>query len=77
MAVEVTLAIEPASRTDGDKSVIIAADLVKLGGSMVSWSPEMNGVPARARFKFETEADKERFVAEALELRGVSVATLR
>lgn len=74
MLLEATVAIEPRGQLEGDETALIAATLVKMGGPMISWSPEMNGAPAKAVFRFGTEAARERFLAEALALPGVTLA---
>ena len=41
----------------------------------LAWSPEMNGAPAKARFKFNDEAARDRFVAGALAIERISLWT--
>ncbi len=77
MTIKVTLAIEPPVPANGDEAVSIAAQLVEMGGQMRSWLPEMSGMPARAVFAFRTETARDEFVAEALGISGVTVATLQ
>jgi hypothetical protein len=69
---EVMLAIDPA--TSGDQAATTVADrLVELGGPMVSWTPELNGAPAKATFRFQNQARCDKFLADALAVAGVSL----
>ena len=72
--IHVTLTIEPTGKADDENTASIAERLVTMGGRIVSWYPDMNGAPARAVFRFETEDEREDFLVGALALRGVSVA---
>ena len=72
MTVEVTLAI--ALDGSGETPAMIAVRLVERGGPMCSWQPELNGAPAKARFKFESEAARDRFLAYVSEIPRVSIA---
>jgi hypothetical protein len=74
VTIEVTLAIEPAA-IGGKTTAIVATHLVELGGTLVSWRPEMNGEPAMATFDFPTEGARDQFVPGALKIRGVSLAS--
>ncbi len=74
MPVEVTFHIDP-ERVENDATVgIVGLRLVRMGGSFVHWEPDMNRHPAVARFQFPSEDERDQFVAEALEIPGVSVA---
>jgi hypothetical protein len=42
---------------------------------MFSWTPALDGAPARGRFRFATEGDHDRFALNALTIPGVSLAT--
>lgn len=77
MTIKVTLVIEPPVRDNGDEAAVIAAQLVEQGGQMRSWCSEMSGAPARAVFAFKTEKARDEFLAEALRISGVTVATLQ
>jgi hypothetical protein len=44
---------------------------------MFSWVPEMNGIPAKASFQLQTQAARDLFVADALKIPGVSLATVQ
>jgi hypothetical protein len=77
VAFEVTLEIDP-DRVDDDATVgLVGLRLVDLGGSFVHWEPDTNRHPAVARFRFATADERDRFVAEALEIAGVSLARLQ
>jgi hypothetical protein len=74
VTVEVTLTIDPATVAEGKTPAIVAADLLQLGGSLISWGAQMNGRPARVRFVFEDEEQRERFIRNALAVPGVALA---
>lgn len=74
---EATFEIDPASIADDATVGIVGLRLVHMGGSFVSWKPDDDQRPAVARFEFETAAARDRFVAEALQIPGVSEATLQ
>jgi hypothetical protein len=70
---EIELSIE-ATRIGGDKKPSDTVDRLNgLGGRMVSWTPPLNGQAAKALFKFENQARRDRFVAEALVIPGVTL----
>jgi hypothetical protein len=74
MPFEVTFHIDP-ERVENDATVgIVGLRLVRMGGSFVHWEPDMNRHPAVARFQFPSEYERDQFVADALEIPGVSVA---
>ena len=76
-AFEVTLQIDP-TRVANDATVgIIGLRLVHMGGSFVHWDPGTNWQPATARFMFSTADERDRFVAEAAAIPGVSLETLQ
>ena len=75
MTIEVTLAIDPAGLGDGQTTAIVAAQLLDLGGLMFSWTPALEGAPARARFRLATDRDLDRFALKALKIPGVSLIT--
>jgi hypothetical protein len=75
VTIEVTLAIEPAE-IGGKTTAIVATHPVELGGTLVSWRPEMNGEPALATFDFPTENARAQFVPGALKIHGISLATV-
>ena len=74
MTLEVTLAIDPAV-VGRDRCAFVAERLVEIGGPMVGWQPDFNGASAEATFKFESQARLNLFVAVALAIPGVSLAT--
>lgn len=74
---QATFEIDPASLADDATVGIVGLRLVHMGGSFVFWKPDDHERPALARFEFETAAARERFVAEALQIPGVSEATLQ
>ena len=74
---EVTLQIDP-TRVGKDATVgIVGLRLVHMGGSFVHWEPGTNWQPATARFEFSTADERDRFVAEAAAIPGVSLETLQ
>jgi hypothetical protein len=74
---EVTLEIDPELLDDDATVGIVGLRLVHLGGSFVHWTPDTHRHPAVARFRFSTADERDRFVAAALEIPGVSLATLQ
>jgi hypothetical protein len=73
MAFEVTLEIDP-DRVDDDATVgIVGLRLVNMGGKFVAWKPNFDRRPAVAQFEFSSPAARDRFLAEALEISGVSI----
>ena len=74
---EVTLEIDPESVSNDTTVGIVGLRLVHMGGSFVHWEPDTQRNPAVARFRFSTADERDRFLAEALEIPGVSVATLQ
>lgn len=74
MTIEVTLTIDPAAVGEGLTTAIVAERLIDMGGVMFSWRPEMNGIPAKAAFKLQTQSARDLFVADALKIAGVSLA---
>jgi hypothetical protein len=77
LTIEVMLAIDPAVVGEGQTTAIVAARLANLAGAMYSWAPEMNGAPARAGFKVQTQAAYDEFVTAALKIPGVSLAIVQ
>jgi hypothetical protein len=77
VTIEVTLVIDPTAVGEGQTTTVIAARLVDLGGTIFSWAPDMNGIPAKAGFKLQTQAARDLFVADALKIPGVSLATVQ
>ncbi len=74
MMTEVMLAIDPAALTMDQTAATVAHRLVEVGGLMVGWTPELNGAPAKAKFKFQNQARCDKFLADALAIDGVSLA---
>ena len=73
----VTLEIDPA-RVGRNRTVgMVGLRLVQMGGSFVFWKPDADRSPAVARFEFSTPGERDRFVAEALEIPGVSLVRPR
>lgn len=75
MAFEVTLEIDPETVADDATVGIVGIRLYNLGGCFIGWKPGLNKRPAVAQFEFATPNERDRFVAEALEIPGVSIAT--
>jgi hypothetical protein len=71
---KVTLAILISQLPGAELPSAVAGRLAKLGGRLTGWHPVMNGAPARAYFSFESEDERERFLAGALNFPGVSIA---
>ena len=77
MPIDVTLAICRAELPAGQTTVNAVRVLAGFGGRLVSWTPEINGAPAKARFVFTTEAARDEFIAAATAIAGISVAGAR
>ena len=75
MTIEVELAIDSTSISEGQTTATITARLVSIGGTMLSYKPALRGAPATARFTFETESERNRFALKALKIPGVSLVT--
>ena len=73
--IEVTLAIQLPDLSDRPHAGQVADRLAQLGGKVIGWTPENRDTPARATFKFETEAQCVLFLKVALDIPGVAVAT--
>ena len=71
MTIDVTLVISRVDLPAGQTPVLRA--LADLGGRLATWTPELNGAPAKARFVFTTVAARDEFVAAASALAGISV----
>jgi hypothetical protein len=71
---DVLLAMQVADFATGETITTAVAILGTLGGRLVGWQPELNGAPIRAKFKVETETERDKFVAGALKIPGVSLA---
>ena len=74
MTIDVTLAFCRADLPAGQTTAAAVMGLAGLGGRLVSWTPDLNGAPARARFVFATEAARDEFVAAATRIAGISLA---
>ena len=74
MTVKVTLAISISQLPVGEPPSAIAVRLADIGGRLTGWHPDINGAPAKAFFSFESEDERERFLARALNVPGVSIA---
>jgi len=74
MTIDVTLAISRAELPAGQTAVVAVMVVAGFGGRLVSWTPDLNGAPARAKFVFTTKAARDEFVAAAIAIAGVSVA---
>jgi hypothetical protein len=75
VTIEVTLLIDPAVVGEDTSVATVADRLTELGGSIVRWQPVLNGTPAKATFQFKNPARLDHFVADALAVPGVSLAT--
>ena len=74
---QVTLEIDPAAVADDETVGMVGLRLVHLGGEFVFWKPDENRRPAVARFEFATPDLRRQFLSEALQIPGVSQATLQ
>ena len=74
MTIDVTLAIYRAKLPAGQTTLAAVKGLAGLGGRLVSWTPDLNGAPARAKFVFATEAARDEFLAAATCIAGISLA---
>ena len=74
MTIDVTLAICRAQLPAGQTTLVAVKGLAALGGRLVSWTPDLNGAPARARFVFATEAARDEFIAAVTGIPGISLA---
>lgn len=74
MTIDVTLAICRAELPAGQTTAVAVMVLAGFGGRLVSWTPDLNGAPARARFVFTTEAARDEFIVAATAMAGISVA---
>jgi hypothetical protein len=72
VTIQVTLTIDPAVVGE-DHVAAIADGLVQRGGRLVMWQPELNGLPAKATFRFKNQARCDHFIAEAVAIPGVSL----
>jgi len=77
MTFPVALEIDPARVGRGATVGIVGLRLVQIGGSFVFWKPDSERNPAVARFEFSTPGERDRFVAEALDIPGVSLVRPR
>jgi len=59
---------------EGEHPAAIAARLADLGRYLTGWHPAVDGAPATAYFSFASEDERERFLARALNVPGVSIA---
>ena len=64
LAITVTLYID---------STIDANQVVNMGGRVVRWEPAASGAPALATFAFKNPARFDKFLADALAIRGVAL----
>jgi hypothetical protein len=71
---EVMLVIDPAALSGNQTATTVASRLLELGEPMVNWTPELNGAPAKAKFRLQNQARSDKFLADALAIDGVSLA---
>jgi hypothetical protein len=69
-----TLTILISQLPEGEHPGAIAARLADMGGCLSGWHPAIDIGPAKAHFSFESEDERERFLAGALNVPGVSIA---
>ena len=70
---KVTVEIDSDRVDKGSTVGIVGLRLLKMGGKFVAWTPNVDHRPAVAQFEFSNPADRDRFIADALEIPGVSV----
>ena len=73
----VALEIDPARVGRNQTVGMVGLRLVQMGGSFVYWKPDADRSPAVAQFEFSTPGERDRFVAEALDIPGVSLVRPR
>jgi hypothetical protein len=76
MITDIALSIEATSVDGGEGPSGTRDRLHRLGGQMTSWTPAKSGQSATALFKFENPVRRDRFLAEALAIPGVSLTPL-
>jgi len=76
VTLEVTLAVRVPQTSDRLDPHRVVHRLSLHGGELSAWTQETNGNPARATFKFETQARRDSFLAVVLDIPGVSVVEL-
>ena len=69
---EVTLAIQLPGAS-ASKYAGIVDRLSCLGGQLIFWIRDIHGTPSLVRFKFQMEAQRDSFLAAALDVPGVSL----
>jgi len=75
VAFQVTVEIDPETVGDNATVGIVGLRLLTIGGKFVAWHPNLNWRPAVAQFEFSARRERDEFVAKALEIPGVSIAT--
>ena len=74
MTVKLMVRIEAATANDDPPCSWIATnELQLLGGKLVRWQPDTSAAAAQATFVFSSEADRDRFIAEARRIPRVSI----
>jgi hypothetical protein len=69
----VTLQIDPTRVADDTTVGIVAIRLVNMSEKFVDWKPNQEWRPAIARFEFSSPVGRDRFIADATRIPGVSV----
>jgi hypothetical protein len=70
---DVLLAIQVRDFARGETLTDAIVPLTALGGRLVAWRSESNGAPIQAKFKVQTEDERDDFVTAALKIPGVSL----
>jgi hypothetical protein len=73
VSIEMALVIDAVAVDHGQTTATVAARLVSLGGTMLSYKHAVGAPHAKAVFGFETERDRDRFALRALKMPGVSL----
>ena len=71
VTVNVILVIRAPHSSEGNLPSAVAVRLAEMGGRLSGWRPPIDGAPAKAYFRFESEKECDRFVAGAREIPGV------
>ena len=75
VAFVVTLQIDPTRVADDTTVGIVAIRLVNMSEKFVDWKPNQEWRPAVARFEFSSPIVRDRFIADATRIPGVSIVS--
>ena len=74
MTIDVTVAIDLNALRKDQTPYSVAEQLGQLGGTLVGWSPATVTDLVKATYRFETEAERDEFLAAAIRLPPLRVA---